>query len=142
MEERLKKVILNKELNVKGFCNSPIRERTLEEAVKALNDNPAEWAKKRYYGIKDYAHFGDQREDHEYGRGPRHGSIVFSIGRGSNYSEENVSDYIDLLLFFRDFRNSALKSNRGFPLSLDGAVTEQKYLEDRLSVVNNVLSGR
>lgn len=34
----------------------------------------------RYFGVKNYAGFGDQREDHEYGFGPRHGSIVFSVG--------------------------------------------------------------
>lgn len=34
----------------------------------------------RYFGVKNYDGFGDQRTDCEYGMGPRHGSIVFSIG--------------------------------------------------------------
>lgn len=33
-----------------------------------------------YFGVKNYDGFGDQRNDSEYGMGPRHGSIVFSIG--------------------------------------------------------------
>lgn len=33
-----------------------------------------------YFGIKNYEAFGDQREDHRYGYGPRHGSTVFSVG--------------------------------------------------------------
>lgn len=36
--------------------------------------------KKKYFGIKVYSGFGEQREHHEYGYSPRHGSIVFSIG--------------------------------------------------------------
>lgn len=34
----------------------------------------------RYFGVKNYDGFGDQRTDCEYGMGPRHGSIVCSIG--------------------------------------------------------------
>lgn len=34
---------------------------------------------RQYFGVKNYSGFGDQREDHEYGMGPRHGDIVFSI---------------------------------------------------------------
>jgi len=33
-----------------------------------------------YFGIKNYSGFGDQRSDHQYGYGPRHGGIVFKIG--------------------------------------------------------------
>lgn len=36
--------------------------------------------RREYFGVKNYAHFGDQREDHTYGFGPKHGSIVFSVG--------------------------------------------------------------
>lgn len=35
---------------------------------------------KRTMSVKNYACFGDQRCDSEYGMGPRHGTIVFEIG--------------------------------------------------------------
>lgn len=35
---------------------------------------------RQYFGIKNFEGFGDQRCDCEYGMGPRHGSIVFSVG--------------------------------------------------------------
>ena len=34
----------------------------------------------RYLGVKAYAGWSSQREDHEYGMGPAHGSIWFRIG--------------------------------------------------------------
>lgn len=34
----------------------------------------------RYFGTKNYAQWSDQREDHRYGYGPKHGSICFKIG--------------------------------------------------------------
>lgn len=33
-----------------------------------------------FFGLKDYDRFHEQREDHNYGMGPRHGHIVFAIG--------------------------------------------------------------
>jgi hypothetical protein len=36
--------------------------------------------RKEYIGVKNYEGFIHQREDHKYGYGPRHGSIVFSVG--------------------------------------------------------------
>lgn len=35
-----------------------------------------------YFGTKNYDRWSDQREDHEYGRGPAHGYTVFSVGLG------------------------------------------------------------
>lgn len=48
----------------------------------AVNDvaTAADQMKRRYFGLKDYDQWSHQREDHEYGMGPRHGSIVFRIG--------------------------------------------------------------
>lgn len=55
---------------------------------------------KYYLGVKNYDGFGDQGSDCEYGYGPRHGSIVFSIGLrrdriGSeiSYDERNACIY-------------------------------------------------
>ena len=33
-----------------------------------------------YFGTKNYDRWRDQRSDHEYGRGPKHGSMCFEIG--------------------------------------------------------------
>lgn len=33
-----------------------------------------------YIGVKNYEGFFHQREDHKYGYGPKHGTIVFSVG--------------------------------------------------------------
>lgn len=42
----------------------------------------------KYFGTKDYAHWSNQREDHQYGYGPRHGSIVFRVGLTSDALEK------------------------------------------------------
>jgi hypothetical protein len=39
--------------------------------------------RREYFGRKFYASF-DQREDHRYGQGPKHGTIVFGIGLTKN----------------------------------------------------------
>lgn len=44
------------------------------------------------FGVKNYEGFGDQRNDSEYGMGPRHGSIVFSIGLAP---DARKPDYLD-----------------------------------------------
>lgn len=48
----------------------------------AINDiaNGCKHLSKQFYGVKIYSSFGEQRCDCEYGYGPRHGSIVFSVG--------------------------------------------------------------
>lgn len=54
--------------------------------MEALTDAKADLANggdkigRCYFGVKNYDGFGDQRNDCEYGLGPRHGDIVFSIG--------------------------------------------------------------
>ena len=48
----------------------------------AINDIASGFTRlsERYFGTKNYAHWSDQREDHRYGYGPKHGSICFKIG--------------------------------------------------------------
>ena len=48
-------------------------------AIKDLASG-CNYMKHRYYGVKDYGRFIGQREDHEYGCGPRYGNIVFALG--------------------------------------------------------------
>lgn len=92
-----------KDIYVKGLCSSPVREAAIASAISQIQANPAGALKKQYVGVKNYATFGDQREDHEYNFGPRHGSIVFSIGR--KRPQESVTlgaDHIYLLECVRD----------------------------------------
>jgi hypothetical protein len=56
-----------------------VRATALAEA-KADLANGGDKIGRCYFGVKNYDGFGDQRNDSEYGMGPRHGSIVFSIG--------------------------------------------------------------
>ena len=56
-----------------------VRAAALAEA-KADLANGGDQIGRRFFGVKNYDGFGDQRCDCEYGLGPRHGFIVFSIG--------------------------------------------------------------
>lgn len=97
----------NKRLKITGICNTEIREKAIEDAIKAIQIDNNEALKTEYIGVKNYAHFGDQRYDCSYGCGPTHGHIVFSIGR--RWSDNNVSlteTDIEFLIKARDFRVS------------------------------------
>lgn len=56
-----------------------VRQTAVDDARRWLASNVTR-LQERYVGVKNYSGFGDQREDHGYGMGPRHGNIVFSIG--------------------------------------------------------------
>jgi len=72
-------------------------------AIKGIASNDGR-IYREYYGVKDYADYTHQREDHEYGRGPGHGEIVFSIGlRGERnaLTEEQIEAclyYLNVIL--------------------------------------------
>lgn len=55
------------------------RAAMIEEAKRDLAAG-APHMRSAYFGIKNYAHFGDQRADGKYHLGPKHGNIVFRIG--------------------------------------------------------------
>lgn len=79
------------------------RPALIAEAIERIQRDPKAAMAKEYLGIKNYASFGDQREDHQYGYGPKHGSIVFSIGRADEYRGAIDADAIYLLEACRDF---------------------------------------
>ena len=80
------------------------REAVIEEAIKSIQKDGATAFKWIYLGVKNYASFGDQRFDCEYGMCPRHGSIVFSIGRKNRHGNDVLgSDEIFALEALRDF---------------------------------------
>ena len=114
MNKEIIGVILNNELNVEGICSSPTRQSLLERVIADLQDNPEQALKDKYAGIKNYAHFGDQVSCHPYGFGPTHGSIVFRIGRGTNYTPDNAHKYIQFLLYFRDANGIEYRDYNGY----------------------------
>lgn len=82
--ERARKILF-----VQGDVNSGRRQGDCHQGIAradAVNDarndlvDGCKRLASRYMGVKNYGGFGDQREDHEYGMGPRHGSTVFSLG--------------------------------------------------------------
>lgn len=73
-----------------------VRDKAVEDAIfwfTHLDDDqkPRTDLRTRTIGVKNYDGFGDQREDHEYGRGPRHGSIVFRIALQRNVKDEPLT---------------------------------------------------
>lgn len=83
-----------------------VRARALHDAKERIAAGGAE-LQNRYIGVKNYAHFGDQRADCSYGSSPRHGTIVFAIRLtpeaisrlkdGDGLSEEEINAALYLL---------------------------------------------
>lgn len=57
---------------------------------------------REYFGCKDYDRWSGQREDHEYGMGPRHGYIVASIGltREARQNPDKLKAHLEDALYF------------------------------------------
>ena len=124
------------------------REYLIEEAIRLIQQDPENAMRTEYLGIKNYAAFGDQREDHSYGMGPRHGTIVFSIGRDRSHPLE-PSD-VDELIRVRDFGGQEIPETvlglmykdrrKGTLWNYQNAVRAQKRLEDALKDVKAQLA--
>ena len=69
------------EVRVDGIPNSKERLNIIERAITEIQSSPETALSEKFFGVKSYAGFGDQECDLNYGYGPRHGSIVFCIGR-------------------------------------------------------------
>lgn len=69
-------------VNVKWHRNEHRNEFDSGVVAAAVSDIAAgaPILRTNYIGVKNYEGFHHQREDHKYGYGPRHGSIVFSVG--------------------------------------------------------------
>lgn len=92
-----------KQFQVTGIASTEKRKRLIGEAIGLIQKDPSIVLRKERLGYKNYEAFGDQRCDCEYGYGPRHGYIVFSIGRSTDYNEkENHEEKIYFLKCFRD----------------------------------------
>lgn len=88
----------------RGYTASDGRLAAIEDAIAAINTDGKTALADKYIGIKNYGGFGDQREDHGYGRCPRHGTIVFRIERNRVDCQIDLgANEIFLLECVRDF---------------------------------------
>ena len=73
--------LLNIGMSVVNFGDVKCSSERRSCVTDAINDlaTGAKILSEKYFGTKDYAHWSDQREDHQHGYGPRHGSIVFRV---------------------------------------------------------------
>ena len=93
-------------LFVEGIPNSEKRNGVIEDAISCIQQDPQGAFLQGYLGVKNYSSFGDQRCDCDYGYGPKHGHIRFSVGRTVEARNDDVvlgPDEIYLLECVRDF---------------------------------------
>ena len=98
-----------KTLSVSGLPRTTERQIAIADVIRSIQVDGGKALLSEYVGVKNYAHFGDQRSDHPYGYGPAHGSIVFSIGRAARGASRESgivlgADEIYALECLRDFR--------------------------------------
>ena len=121
------------------------RPAVIEEAIALIQADRTNALRKNYLGMKNYASFGDQREDHTYGMGPKHGTIVFSIGRTAKMRErpETVTTFDDdaiyLLEAYRDFGTKPVKRHDNSAEMLALCDVIRRY--DGVSVQQAILAG-
>ena len=86
------------------------RNALIEEAIAAIQKDGKSALQTGYLGIKNYAGFGDQREDHGYGMCPRHGTIVFSIGRTQKARDKKTELGADEIYYLEAYREFGVKT--------------------------------
>ena len=100
-------------LSIRGeYKQTEKRDEVVESSVKDLL-NGSKHLKEKYFGVKIYSGFGEQREDHKYGYGPRHGNIVFAIGlkvTDRELTDSEVEDCLYLLTNIEEYTNSLVVS--------------------------------
>lgn len=125
----------------------------IEKAIAALQSRPGDALAGEFFGIKNYAGFGDQRCDCPYHMGPKHGDIVFKIGRRGSTGDERravevTDDAVYLLEAVRDF--GSVEHPCGDPrpgtrnpkrVNLCDLLEEIGATEDRLLSLRKVLIG-
>jgi hypothetical protein len=134
-----------RKLNVVGDPRPEKRKALIEEAILMISMSGKAALSERFMGYKNYAAFGDQRCDCEYGFGPSHGHIVFSIGRDSASRELVLGDdEIYLLECVRDFGVLTLQvwdsgRKRDVHLNLCEVLRKRSALLNDLGPINEAL---
>lgn len=124
-------------LVLKGICNNSKRLEMVEMAIKSITEKNNPWIK-TYWGFKNYAGFGDQDiSGTSYGYGPKHGSVVFSIGL--NQKSQNLDNLslgeneIYHLLCFRDFKGFRVSGDNKYnTLSLSALLYQYNETKKKL----------
>ena len=89
-------------VEVKGEPTTAERERVVADACIEIAARGGKLAT-YYFGTKNYARWSDQRTDCNYGMGPRHGTIGFSVGLTRENRGRDVvlsPDQIDAALYY------------------------------------------
>lgn len=136
-------------LSIEGYVETKERKNLIEEVIRDISTNPVETMARNFFGLKNYAAFGDQRADCAYGMGPRHGSIVFRIGRpGKDRLDGSPpalgGDHIYLLECVRDFGNFFIKTSQyGDPIygNLTDAIKELDAKQARVDQILRQIEG-
>ncbi len=144
--ERCKRAMENiymKGLPNEGAASFPQESRgaKIEAAISAIQTDGANALMKQTFGVKNYASFGDQGCDCEYGYGPRHGYIVFEIGRTGKSREKHTvlgADEIYLLECCRDFGSVELGANKlNLCLIINELTTHAKIVNEISIILDN-----
>ena len=135
--DRLKDAAMN--IYIQGCPTTGARMALIEEAISEIQADGAAALKTRYLGIKNYAQFGDQRCDCEYGMGPRHGGIVFRVGRQRNCETVMGENEIYFLLVARDNPGGFGVAERG-TRSLSQAIKDLEDAENKVDELRAVFS--
>lgn len=95
----------SRNISVIGIPNTTNRKNLIEKAILRIQEDPENAFSDEYIGMKNYAHFGDQEVCCEYGMRPRHGSVVFQIGRANGRHTKSTlgENEIFFLECVRDF---------------------------------------
>ncbi|BCJ86484.1 hypothetical protein [Effusibacillus dendaii] len=102
-------------LRVKGLSYGQYNDRCVTEAIKDIAQGAPKMSE-GYFGVKNYAHWTHQESDHPYGYGPRHGSIVFSVGL-KNPKEKLTEEQKECCLYYlnllrnREMREAIVKKD-------------------------------
>jgi hypothetical protein len=117
------------QLTVSGVANTKERKQLVEEAIALIQKDRQTALLNGYLGFKNYAQFGDQRCDCEYGMGPRHGYVVFDIGRNRDRELNDPESAIYFLKCFRDAVGRPYKDGNNYERQ---ANIQQTYKKMRL----------
>lgn len=78
--------------NAAKYQNAPAFKRLVASAIGILSNPAQEFFSREHLWIKEYASFGPQGGTSEYGLGPRHGRIVFSIGFNRDWRGQELGN--------------------------------------------------
>lgn len=117
------------EIRIEGWPGNkdanPKRHKAIEDAITEIQTKGEKALKEQYLGVKNYAAFGDQREDHQYGYGPAHGYIVFRIERKNRDKPiANKEDVIYLLECVRDTGSCSFPDSKKHGKQTSGNLTD------------------